>query len=29
VLETRGAEHAGQVAEAVREAGYDEPGPLL
>jgi threonine dehydratase len=26
VLETRGPEHADQVANAVREAGYAEPG---
>jgi hypothetical protein len=25
VLETRGPEHARQVVEAVRRAGYDEP----
>jgi threonine dehydratase len=28
VLETRGQDHAGQVTESVREAGYAEPRPL-
>jgi len=28
VLETSGPEHAEQVAQAVREAGYAEPGLL-
>ena len=28
VLETRGSAHAGQVVEAVREAGYAEPRAL-
>jgi threonine dehydratase len=28
VLETRGPEHADQVARAVREAGYAEPKPV-